>query len=303
MALKPVILVTTATSRNGSEAAKLLLQAAEGKYTVRLGARFPSKVASSLTSSGGEPVLLTDTLESAVSAFAGVDIAYIIIPNIGYQAQRAMFENYLQAAKESNIKHIVYLSSCIAAGLAELPSTSKLLLHRDNEQALRESGITYTVLRGAWFHENATTWLAPSIKNTGQFRSSAGDGVWTSVAVADIAAVAAAAMTHPEKHANKAYNLEEEAITESLLAEKISKAIGKKVTHVNLTPEEHKKMIKSFHPGNEAEADELADVLVELDTFKRNSTFNHVGPDLEHVLGRKGITLDEFLAQHKDAFL
>jgi NAD(P)H dehydrogenase (quinone) len=247
-------------------------------------------------------VLLDNTLESAVAAFAGVDIAYIIIPSIGDRAQRALFQNYLQAAKESNIKHIVYLSG-LTVGLAELPSTSKLLSHRDNEQALRESGISYTALRGAWFHENATTWLAPSIKNTGQFRSSAGDGVWTSVAVADIAAVAVAVITHPEKHANKVYLLEEEVITESLLAEKITKAIGKKVTYVNLTPEEHRKLIKSFHPGNEAEADETADVLVELDTLKRNGTFSHVGPDLEHVLGRKGITLDEFLAQHKDAFL
>jgi NAD(P)H dehydrogenase (quinone) len=302
MSSKPVILVTTATSHNGSEAAKLLLQAAEGEYTVRLGSRSPSKVDSSLTSRGGEPVLLDNTLESAVAAFAGVDIAYIIIPSIGDRAQRALFQNYLQAAKESNIKHIVYLSGLTAVA-AELPSTSKLLSHRDNEQALRESGISYTALRGAWFHENATTWLAPSIKNTGQFRSSAGDGVWTSVAVADIAAVAVAVITHPEKHANKVYLLEEEVITESLLAEKITKAIGKKVTYVNLTPEEHRKLIKSFHPGNEAEADETADVLVELDTLKRNGTFSHVGPDLEHVLGRKGITLDEFLAQHKDAFL
>lgn len=245
-------------------------------------------------------MLLNDTRESAISAFAGVDVAYIILPSIGDRAQRALFQTYLQAAKESNVKHIVYLSS-IAAEVAEMPR--KLLSHRANEQALRESGIAYTFLRPTWFHENATMWLAPSIKNTGEFRNSAGDGVWTSIAVADIAAVAAAVITHPEKHANKAYRLEEEAITEALLAEKISKAIGKKVTYVNLMPEEHKKMIKSFHPGNEAEANEAADLQVELDSFKRNGTFSHVGPDLEHVLGRKGITLDEFLAQHKDAFL
>lgn len=301
MSSKPVILVTAATSQTGSEAAKLLLQAPEGEYTVRLGSRSTSKIASSLTSRGGEPVLLNDTLESAISAFAGVDRAFIVIPNIGDRGQRALFHNYLQAAKENNIKHIVYLSG-LTAGLPEFPSTSKLLSHRDHEQALRESGITYTIVRGAWFHDNATVWLAPSIKHTGQFKNSAGDGVWTSVAVADIAAVAAEVLAHPEKHANKVYNLEEEAITEALLAEKISKAIGKKVTYVNLTPEEYKQMIKSFHPGSEAEANETADVMVELDVFKRNSTFSHVGPDLEHVLGRKGITVDEFLAKNKAAF-
>jgi len=247
-------------------------------------------------------VLLNDTLESATSAFADVDRAFIVIPNIGVQGQKALFQTYLQAAKENNVKHIVYLSG-LTVGLPDLPSTSKLLSHRDNEQALRESGISYTALRAAWFHENATGYLAPSIKHTGQFKSSAGDGLWTSVSVADIGAVAAAALAHPEKHANKAYNLDEEVITESLLAEKISKVIGKKVTFVNLTPEDHKKTIKSFYPGTESEVDAAADLLVELNALKRNSTFSHVSPDLENVLGRKGITLDEFLAQHKDAFL
>jgi len=101
----------------------------------------------------------------------------------------------------------------------------------------------------------------------------------------------------------KVYNVEAEAITEALLAEKISKAIGKKVTYVSLTPEEHKKMIMSYHPGNAAEAEGAADLLVELDAYKRNSTFSQVRPDLEHVLGRKGITVDEFLAENKQVFL
>lgn len=65
-------------------------------------------------------MLLNDTRESAISAFAGVDVAYIILPNIGDRVQRALFQTYLQAAKKSNVKHIVYLSS-IAAEVAEMP--------------------------------------------------------------------------------------------------------------------------------------------------------------------------------------
>jgi len=60
----------------------------------------------------------------------------------------------------------------------------------------------------------------------------------------------------------------------------MSKAIGKNVTYENLMPEEHKELIKSTYPGTESEAEEFAAALVALDTFKRNSTFSHVGPDL-----------------------
>lgn len=61
-------------------------------------------------------------------------------------------------------------------------------------------------------------------------------------------------------------------------------------------------MIMSFNPPG-AGAEQVADILVTLDILRKNSTFSHIGPDLERVLGRKGITLDEFLAQHKQAFL
>jgi uncharacterized protein YbjT (DUF2867 family) len=45
-------------------------------------------------------------------------------------------------------------------------------------------------------------------------RVRAGDGVYTSVAIADISAAAVAALTEPEKHVRQTYTLTGESVTE-----------------------------------------------------------------------------------------
>lgn len=129
-----MILVTSATSRNGSEAAKQLLDTRI--CTVRVGARNPSKLASLFTQ-GAEAVALNDTLESAISAFTGITAAYIILPSMVGGAEVALFHNYLQAAKQTSTKHIVYMSGQVA-GLVEVEA-SNVHNHGEHEQHLKQA--------------------------------------------------------------------------------------------------------------------------------------------------------------------
>lgn len=297
---KPVVLITSATSRNGSEAAKLLL--AQGKHTVRLAARDPSKLAD-LVAQGAEAVALDPTsVESMSKACAGVDIVYLILPTLVGELETIMFRNFLQAATApgSSIKHIVYLSAINAADRT-LVGYQPIHYHYEHEQLLKGSGIPLTILRPAWFHENQVTYHAQSIRTTGEFYTSAGDGVWTTVAIRDIAAAAVAVINNPHLHAGKIYTLTTEAVTDYMVAEKISKVTGQKVRHVNLTPKEHTDFIlKSFSGRSSPEV--FANALVTLDLEKRMSLFSKVHPDLEQLIGRKGVSLEDFLAEHADAF-
>jgi uncharacterized protein YbjT (DUF2867 family) len=104
-----------------------------------------------------------------------------------------LIENYLKAAKETGTKHIVYLSAIDA-------DVKTVHNHKKYEQLVSESGIPFTILQPAWFHENVATYDGETIKTQGVSWSSAGDGVFTSVAIVDIAAVAVAAFTELEKH-------------------------------------------------------------------------------------------------------
>ncbi|KAG0586871.1 hypothetical protein KC19_2G123600 [Ceratodon purpureus] len=297
---KPVVLITSATSRNGSEAAKLVL--AQGKYTVRLAARDPSRLAD-LVAQGAEAVALDPTsVESMSKACAGVDVVYLILPTGVGELETIMFRNFLQAATApgSSITHIVYLSAVDAAD-QKVVGYQPIHYHFQHEQLLKSSGIPSTILRPAWFHENQVNYHAQSIRTTGEFRTSAGDGVWTTIAIRDIAAAAAAVIDNPHLHAGKLYTLTTEAVTDDMVAGKISKVTGQKVRHVTLTHKEHKDLIiKSFSDRPNPEV--FANALATLDMEKRLSFFGRVYPDLEQLIGRKGVSLQDFLAENADAF-
>ncbi|CAK9207131.1 unnamed protein product [Sphagnum troendelagicum] len=288
-AVKKVFLIAGASSKNGTSVAKLLLAEAGNKYIVRVGARDPTKL-SALVALGAEAVVLDSSLESAFAAFNGVDGVFIVLPFLAGGVEDILIENYLKAAKETGTKHIVYLSAIDA----DVKSSHN---HKKYEQLVSESGIPFTILRPAWFHENAVSYYAETIKSKGVFWSSAGDGVFTSVAVADISAAAVAALTEPEKHVGQTYTLTGESVTEKQVAETISKIIGKPVTHVNLSPEEYEALMTQFTGSKE-----YAAALVLLDKNRREGHFAKVDPALEQIIGRKPISLHEVLTNNASAF-
>jgi uncharacterized protein YbjT (DUF2867 family) len=295
---KPVVLITSATSRNGSEAAKLLL--AQGKHTVRLAARDPAKLAD-LVAQGAEAVALdARSAESMAQASAGVDLVYLILPALVGDVEDVMFRNFLSAATGSSVKHVVYLSAIDAVDPAET-GFKPIHGHYEHEHVLKRSGVPFTSLRPGSFYENQVVNNAPSIRATGEFKTSAGDGVWTTVAVRDIAAAAVAVLSNPGAHTGKIYTLTTEAVTDSVVAEKVSTVTGQKVRHVNLTPEQHSELILKIFEGH-PKREEWATGLVSLDAEKRSNLYAKVQPDLEHLIGRKGVPLETFLAENADAF-
>lgn len=297
---KPVVLITSATSRNGSEVAKQLL--AQGKHAVRLAARDASRLGD-LVAQGAEAVAVDPaSAESVSQACAGADIVYLILPTLVGEAENVMFRSFLQSCSGS-ARHIVYLSGVDAQAPGE-SGFQPIHSHYEHEQALRSSGVAFTSLRPGWFHENQVAYHSQSVRSSGEFRTSAGDGLWTSVAVRDIAAAAVAVISDPAPHAGKVYTLTTEAVSDPMVAEKISKVTGQSVRHVNMTPEEHTDVILRSLAGRSSakEPEEFARGIVTLDWEKRMSLFSEVHPDLELLIGRKGVSLDAFLAEHADAF-
>jgi len=288
-AVKKVFLIAGASSKNGTSVAKLLLAEPGNKYIVRVGARDPTKL-SALVALGAEAVVLDTSLESALAAFNGVDGVFIVVPFLAGGAEDILIENYLKAAKETGTKHIVYLSAIDA----DIKTSHN---HKKHEQLVSESGIPFTILRPTSFHENAVSYKSETIKSQGVFYSSVGDGVYTSVAIDDIAAVAVAALTEPEKHVGQTYVLTGESVTEKQVAETISKIIGKPVTHVNLSPEEYEAVLTQVTGSKE-----YAAAVVLLDKNRGEGHFAKVDPALEQIIGRKPTSLHEVLTNNASAF-
>lgn len=176
------IVVTGATGNVGSEVvAALVARGQQVRAVVRDSQR--ASVPSGVEVVQGDlelPESLTSSLADARAVFL-----------LGGWGDMAGLMRRIAAA---GVQHVVLLSSrCVIGGRADNPVTRMWL---DSEAAVRDSGVEWTILRPSSFHANALRWL-PQLRE--------GDLVqapWPHVAVAsidpaDIAAVAAIALTEP----------------------------------------------------------------------------------------------------------
>ncbi len=147
----------------------------------------------------------------------------------------------IDAAKTAGVKRIIYTS--LLKGDA---SSMKLAAeHVQTEEALKASGIAYTILRNGWYTENLTGALAASIEH-GAIIGSAGEGRYSAASRQDYAdAIAVTATT--TGHENKVYELAgDTGFTGAELAAEVAKQSGKPVAYVNLPEADYAKALEGF---------------------------------------------------------
>jgi NAD(P)H dehydrogenase (quinone) len=178
--------------------------------------------------------------EKLADALHGIEKLILISGNeLGKRTEQ--HGNVIDAAKKAGVKQLVYTSLLHAdrSGLSLAPE------HYATEQALKASGLAYTILRNGWYTENYTGSVGGAVA-AGAFIGSAGDGKISSAARADFAD-AAVAVISGEGHQNKVYELAgDESFTLAELAAEISKQTGKTIPYNNLPETEYAKILKSF---------------------------------------------------------
>jgi uncharacterized protein YbjT (DUF2867 family)/predicted SnoaL-like aldol condensation-catalyzing enzyme len=229
------------------------------------------------------------SLERAVS---GVDAVYLVcspVPSLVELESRA-----IEACARMGVKHVVLNS---ALGAADWPESFPSW-HRTVEDELKRSGLGYTILRPNGFLQNIVAYMAPSIRAQGAFYAAMGDARTSYLDVRDIADVAVKALTHPGDHAGRVYELNgPEAVTNAELAARISGAIGREVKYVDLSEAAHRDaMLALGMPGWQVDA------LLGLQRYYRSGRGGEVTDVLPHLLGRAPLSLDRYLAEHRDKF-
>ena len=167
--------------------------------------------------------------ESLVASLQGVDKLLLISGNeIGQRLPQ--HKAVVEAAKKAGVKQIVY-TSILHADSSPLGLAQE---HLGTEVAIKESGLTYTILRNGWYTENYTG-SAKGAVGAGAFIGNAGDGKIASAARVDYAEAAAGVLAGAG-HENKTYELAgDEAYTLTELAAEISRQTGKTIPYNNLT--------------------------------------------------------------------
>ncbi|MEC4815759.1 MAG: SDR family oxidoreductase [Scytonema sp. PMC 1069.18] len=232
-----MILITGATGTNGYE---ILKQLSATGAKVRAFVRNPKK-ALEVEQLGVEVVIGNfndpDTLNTALK-----NVEKALLLSSPDQQQVKLQSNFIEAAKQNGLKHIVKFS---ALGADVDAPAAILRWHAQTENQLEQAGIPFTHLRPNVFMQNMLR-VAQTIATQNTFYDRVGDAKFTFVDIRDIAAVAVRVLTE-EGHEGKVYTLTgPEVLSFGEIAHKLSIAIEKKVTYVSISPEDYKRrMLKS----------------------------------------------------------
>jgi uncharacterized protein YbjT (DUF2867 family) len=160
-----------------------------------------------------------DRPETLPPAFAGVDRLFLLTPGIGLDHTA----HAVAAAEAAGVRHIVHLSSFNVLG-DPMPAMGRW--HHDREEMIRAARIPATFLRPGGFMTNALDWL-PTIHAGGFVLDPVGPGRYAPIDPADIAAVAALALTE-DGHEGEQYVLTgEETFTVTEQVQILAAAIGR----------------------------------------------------------------------------
>lgn len=276
-----MLLVTGATGHVGRELVRELSER---------GVKFRGLVRDPARATGEHVVADLGEPASLAPAFEGVEKLFLLVPGTGLDHTA----NALAAARTAGVEHVVLLSSFQAAG-DPVPPMGRW--HREREDMVRACGIPATVLRPGGFMTNALDWL-PTITSDGFVFDPFGEGRYAPIDPADIAAVAAVALTE-DGHRGQEYTLTgEETFTIAEQVAVLAAATGREIAvRAATTPEE---AVRFRFPNGAPPA--LAEAITAWFRSMRADTVGFRTDTVRAVLGRPPRTFADWCARNAHLF-
>lgn len=288
MTTSPTLFVSGASGHLG----RLVLKAlAERDYDGKIiaGTRDPKKLADI----GGVEVRTADFNDKAglTKALEGVDRMLLISTDeIGKRLDGHL--RAIAAAKAAGIKEIIYTSM----PTPEAPSAITFAPeHLGTEEAIKASGLAYTILRMTWYTENLLGSL-PTNLASGQWYTSAGTGKTSYVTREDCARAAAGALLQPAT--NQTFTVTgPEALTNAEIAAIASDLTGKPLTVIDVTDEQLAGGAKAAGVPDFV----IDNFIVPFDRNAREGKVAAVTDAVEKLWGAKPTSVRDFLSDNKAA--
>lgn len=248
------ILVLGSSGKTGSRIAKTLTQKG---HNVRYGSR------------SAELPFDWDDEQTWGAVLSGVSAVYIsYFPDLAFPGAVEKVSALCEAAKIAGVTRLVLLS-----GRGEYHA--KL-----GEEAVRNSGIDFTIVRAAWFAQNFSEGYLTDPVLAGVIAMPGGDVREPIIDVDDIADVAVAALTE-QGHDGKLYEVTgPRLMTFSEMASELQSATGRSIAYVPITFEE-------FHAGLvEVGGEFVADVFTGIARETLDGRNAHLCKGVQEALGR-----------------
>ena len=192
----------------------------------------------------------------------------------------------ISAAKDAGVARLAY-TGVLGGPAADFALAAE---HKVTEQAILDSGLTYTFLRHGWYTENYTAQIPVQLEHG--VVGSTGEGKVGSATRADFAAADAAVLVG-EGHENKAYELSgDRAWTLTEYAAELSARSGKEVAYADVPAEAFKGILLG---AGLPEA--FAGILVDVDVSGIAAGLLEGGSgDLSRLIGRPTTPLADSIA-------
>lgn len=260
---------------------------ARGATELRAGSRRPE----ALEITGATPLRVDfDDAASLEAAFAGIERLLIIstdaIDAAGTRARQ--HRAAVEAARRAGVGHVVYTS--MPAPTADHPIFFAAD-HLATEEAIKASGMGYTILRNNWYFENLALSVPGALAHGAQL-TAAGAGRIAHGARADFAAAAAGALLGETQSAT--YDLsgpEAQSVEDQIAA--INAALGSAIAVVPMADAALEATLRDAGvPGP------LAALLVGADRAAREGRMDKVTDHVERLSGRKPQSLAQWLGEN-----
>ena len=282
-----MILLTGATGRVGSAAAKALARA---NIPFRALVRDPDKVA---FDPDAAEIVQGDLNDPAIveQALQGVSRALIVMGNHPDQAK--LERQFASLAADAGVSHLVKVSSMEAApdATATLPKN-----HYDTEQHIASLGVDWTFLRPNYYMQNMLMY-AGSIARTNSFALPLGTAKTAMIDSRDVGEVAAVVLTG-EGHAGQAYRLTGPAMMDfHEVAARMGTVLERPVSYVAQSPEVFREVLGQF-----IQSVWQLDAVCELFAEIAAGSLEEQHSTTADLLGRPAVDLETFTRQFAGAF-
>ena len=272
-----MILITGASGTVGQE---VLNQIAQTGQPIR--AAFQSAAKASTAPASVETVIMDynqpETIRAALRDVDKVFLVGPVAPNLPELERKATDE-----IARSGVRQIVKLSA-MGGHAATFPRQ-----HQESEDYIKSSGIHHTFLRPNGFMQNMVNYNGATIRSQNAFYGSQGEGQVSHIDLRDIAAIAVRVLTE-QGHLGKIYTLTgPEAVSNSRIAEILSRTLGREIKYVDLPPEQMKQALVAA-----GTPEWNADGILNLSELYRTGGSSTVSSDVEQILARKPISFEQF---------
>ncbi|MBR0873230.1 SDR family oxidoreductase [Bradyrhizobium tropiciagri] len=225
-----------------------------------------------------------DVPESLSAAFSGAEqVLLISSSDIGRRVSQ--HKNVIDAARAVGVKHFVY-TSMLHADTCTMAFADE---HRQTEQAIRASGLPFTILRNGWYAENCRIKLRVAMLR-GVLLGSAGYGAQSMATRGDYAEAAVAALTG-RTPPGRVYELAGDvAWTYADMARELSRLVDRKIDYRNVGSAEHRNILTEAGLPTA-----FADFLVDVDRAIAAGELMDDSGDLQKLISRPATPLPRYL--------